>query len=167
MRPAVDPTLTHSLPATFAPTRILLIEDDARIGDVVSRALEAEGYHVDIAAGGKDGLQAAIRQPYDLVIRVRPTHLTAGGLSLDLIDRQVQTASGAVQLAQREFRLLLELLAAAGETLSKDHLLEAVWGYHFDPGSNVVDVYIRRLRAKIGNGIIKTIRGEGYRIDSV
>jgi DNA-binding response OmpR family regulator len=98
--------------------------------------------------------------------RAQPTQLIAGGLTLDLITRQVQTPSGRVVLAEREFRLLRELLASAGETLSKEHLLAAVWGYRFDPGSNVVDVYVRRLRAKIGNEVIKTIRGEGYRIDA-
>jgi two-component system, OmpR family, response regulator len=98
--------------------------------------------------------------------RAQPTQLIAGGLMLDLITRQVQTPSGRVVLAEREFRLLRELLASAGETLSKEHLLAAVWGYRFDPGSNVVDVYVRRLRAKIGNEVIKTIRGEGYRIDA-
>lgn len=98
--------------------------------------------------------------------RAQPTQLIAPGLMLDLITRQAQTPSGRVLLAEREFRLLRELLASAGETLSKEHLLAAVWGYRFDPGSNVVDVYVRRLRAKIGNDVIKTIRGEGYRIDA-
>jgi DNA-binding response OmpR family regulator len=98
--------------------------------------------------------------------RAQPTQLIAGDLMLDLITRQVQTPSGQVLLAEREFRLLRELLASAGETLSKEHLLAAVWGYQFDPGSNVVDVYVRRLRAKIGNEVIKTVRGEGYRIDA-
>jgi DNA-binding response OmpR family regulator len=54
----------------------------------------------------------------------------------------------------------------AGETLTKERLLAAVWGYHFDPGSNVVDVYVRRLRAKLGSDTIKTVRGEGYRVDA-
>jgi len=98
--------------------------------------------------------------------RAQPTQLMAGGVMLDLISRQAQTPSGRVLLAEREFRLLRELLASPGETLSKEHLLAAVWGYRFDPGSNVVDVYVRRLRAKIGNDVIKTIRGEGYRIDA-
>jgi DNA-binding response OmpR family regulator len=98
--------------------------------------------------------------------RARPTRLMAGGLTLDLITRQVQHQGRSVQLAEREFLLLRELLACAGETLSKEHLLASVWGYHFDPGSNVVDVYIRRLRAKAGAETIKTVRGEGYRVDT-
>jgi DNA-binding response OmpR family regulator len=98
--------------------------------------------------------------------RSRPTQIRAGALSLDLITRQVQHESRQVPLAEREFLLLRELMASAGETLSKEHLLATVWGYRFDPGSNVVDVYIRRLRAKIGTEAITTVRGEGYRIDT-
>ena len=94
------------------------------------------------------------------------TRLTVGPLTLDLIARQVQTESGRVPLAEREFLLLRELMSSAGDTVSKERLLATVWGYHFDPGSNVVDVYVRRLRAKIGGDAIRTVRGEGYRIDA-
>ena len=59
-----------------------------------------------------------------------------------------------------------ELVREAGRTVSKERLLSSVWGYHFDPGSNVVDVYIRRLRAKVGPEVITTVRGVGYRIDA-
>ena len=52
-----------------------------------------------------------------------------------------------------------------GRTISKERLLSSVWGYHFDPGSNVVDVYVRRLRAKLGADVIATVRGVGYRLD--
>ena len=94
------------------------------------------------------------------------TRLTVGPLTLDLIARQVQTESGRVLLAEREFLLLRELMSSAGDTVSKERLLATVWGYRFDPGSNVVDVYVRRLRAKLGGEAIKTVRGEGYRIDA-
>jgi DNA-binding response OmpR family regulator len=94
------------------------------------------------------------------------TRLTAGSLTLDLIAHQVQTESGRVLLAEREFLLLRELMSSAGDTVSKERLLATVWGYRFDPGSNVVDVYVRRLRAKLGGEAIKTVRGEGYRIDA-
>lgn len=96
----------------------------------------------------------------------RPTRLVVGGLTLDLISRQVRGHFGRVQLAEREFLLLRELMASAGETVGKDRILASVWGYHFDPGSNVVDVYVRRLRAKIGGDAIKTVRGEGYRVET-
>ena len=98
--------------------------------------------------------------------RSRLTQLAVGSLTLDLISREVSGEFGRVQLAEREFLLLRELMASAGETVSKDRILASVWGYHFDPGSNVVDVYVRRLRAKIGGDAIKTVRGEGYRIDA-
>ncbi|HEY4872400.1 MAG TPA: response regulator transcription factor [Candidatus Dormibacteraeota bacterium] len=94
------------------------------------------------------------------------TRLTAGPLTLDLIAHHVHTESGRVLLAEREFLLLRELMSSAGDTVSKERLLATVWGYRFDPGSNVVDVYIRRLRAKLGGEAIKTVRGEGYRIDA-
>ena len=98
--------------------------------------------------------------------RARPTRLAVGGLSLDLISRHAQGEFGRVQLAEREFLLLRDLMSCPGETVSKERILASVWGYRFDPGSNVVDVYVRRLRAKIGADAIKTVRGEGYRIDA-
>jgi DNA-binding response OmpR family regulator len=223
-------------PPSSSHARILVIDDEQRILDFVSRGLAAEGYVVDVASDAAAGLRAAFDQDHDLVIldlllpdrgghdvlrhlvhrrpgqpvivlsalsdtsskveslelgaqdylakpfsfeellarvrvrlrdaRSRPTVLTAGGLALDLISRAARTESGRVQLAEREFLLLRELMSGAGDTLSKERLLATVWGYRFDPGSNVVDVYVRRLRAKLGSDVIKTVRGEGYRIDA-
>lgn len=99
-------------------------------------------------------------------IRPHPLRLSAGRFALDLICREARGDHGLVQLAEREFLLFRELMTAAGTTLTKEHLLATVWGYHFDPGSNVVDVYVRRLRAKLGADSIKTLRGEGYRVDA-
>ncbi len=65
-------------------------------------------------------------------------------------------------MAEREFLLLQELMREAGRMVRRQALRERVWGCRFDPGSNVVDVYVRRLRAKLGADIIETIRGEGY-----
>jgi two-component system, OmpR family, copper resistance phosphate regulon response regulator CusR len=98
--------------------------------------------------------------------RASPARLQAGGVSLDLIGRRADAGEGAVPLAEREFLLLRELMRHAGTTVSKERLLSSVWGYHFDPGSNVVDVYVRRLRAKLGAGAVTTVRGVGYRIDT-
>lgn len=98
--------------------------------------------------------------------RLRAVHLVAGGYTLDLIRREAHGFGAHAALAEREFLLLRELMGAAGTTVSKEQLLAAVWGYRFDPGSNVVDVYVRRVRAKLGTDSIKTIRGEGYRVDS-
>jgi len=98
--------------------------------------------------------------------RPTPVTLAAEGFTMDLIRREVTGDFGRVLLAEREFLLLRELMGAAGTTVLKEHLLASVWGYHFDPGSNVVDVYVRRLRAKLGTDSIKTVRGEGYRVDA-
>jgi DNA-binding response OmpR family regulator len=92
------------------------------------------------------------------------TSMVAGRLRLDLIRREADSGAGPVALAEREFLLLRELMQHSGRTVSKQRLLSAVWRYHFDPGSNVVDVYVRRLRAKLGADVITTMRGEGYRI---
>jgi DNA-binding response OmpR family regulator len=97
--------------------------------------------------------------------RSRPTVLTMGSLKLDLVHRQAEGDFGRVRLAEREFLLLRQLMRCAGETVTRERLLADVWGYHFDPGSNVVDVYVRRLRAKLGGELIKTVREEGYRVD--
>jgi DNA-binding response OmpR family regulator len=87
-------------------------------------------------------------------------------MSLDVIRREADAGSGPVALAEREFLLLRELMRNAGRTVSKERLLSAVWGYHFEPESNVVDVYVRRLRAKLGADSVITVRGEGYRVDA-
>ena len=93
-----------------------------------------------------------------------PMTLVAGSIRLDLMRREADSGAGPVPLAEREYLLLRELMERKGETVSKQRLLSAVWKYHFDPGSNVVDVYVRRLRAKLGAEVISTMRGEGYRI---
>jgi two-component system, OmpR family, copper resistance phosphate regulon response regulator CusR len=111
-------------------------------------------------------LLARVRARLRIAARSIQTRLSAGSLTLDLIGRQVDAGSGPIPLAQREFLLLGELLRNAGQTVSKERLLSSVWGYHFDPGSNVVDVYVRRLRAKLGAEAIVTVRGVGYRIDA-
>ncbi|MEP6972815.1 MAG: response regulator transcription factor [Actinomycetota bacterium] len=98
--------------------------------------------------------------------RTNQTHLVARGLSLDVIRRQADAGAGPVPLADREFLLLRELMCNAGRTVSKERLLSSVWGYHFDPGSNVVDVYVGRLRTKLGAATIATVRGVGYRVEA-
>lgn len=114
-----------------------------------------------------DELLARVHARLRTAARSGPTRLRAGSLALDLIRRQADAGSGPIPLAEREFLLLGELMRNAGRTVSKERLLSSVWGYHFDPGSNVVDVYVRRLRAKLGAGAIVTMRGVGYRIDAV
>jgi len=217
--------------------RILVIEDEPRILGFLARGLEAEGFAVDAARNGAEGLNRARRDNYDLVLldlllpgldgltvlhelnRARPDlpvmivsarsdlptklrgfglgaadylskpfsfdeliarirvqlrkarqgdngHvLHAGTLVLDLARREARVGSLTAQLSDREFRVLHHLAEHLGEIISRESLLSEVWGYHFDPGSNVVDVCIRRLRKKLGaDAPIETIRHAGYRL---
>jgi two-component system, OmpR family, copper resistance phosphate regulon response regulator CusR len=111
----------------------------------------------------------------ELVARVRahtrhrsgePTAtVRAGALELDVTRRRARLGGRMVDLSDREFRLLHHLVSHAGETVSRERLLSEVWGYSFDPGSNVVDVCVRRLRKKLGTAdAIETVRNAGYRI---
>ncbi len=88
-----------------------------------------------------------------------------GALELDLARRQATVADKIADLSDREFRLLYHLVSHAGEVVSRERLLSEVWGYSFDPGSNVVDVCVRRLRQKLGEASpIETVRHAGYRL---
>jgi DNA-binding response OmpR family regulator len=91
--------------------------------------------------------------------------LTVGAISLDLRTRRATVAGREVDLSAREFRLAEIFLRNAGMVLSREQLLDLVWGYDFDPGSNVVDVYVGYLRKKLGTSTISTVRGVGYRLD--
>jgi two-component system copper resistance phosphate regulon response regulator CusR len=91
--------------------------------------------------------------------------LHAGALVLDQARREARMGAHASRLTDGEFRLLHHLLEHAGEVISRERLLAEVWGYDFDPRSNVVDVSIRRLRRKLGPGApIETVRNVGYRL---
>ncbi len=93
--------------------------------------------------------------------------LQAGGLTLDLARRQASVDGNIAALSDREFHLLHHLLEHSGEVVSRQRLLAEVWGYHFEPGSNVVDVCVRRLRKKLGpNASIETVRHAGYRLSA-
>ena len=88
--------------------------------------------------------------------------VVAAGLTLDTVRRTADLGSGPVKLSEREFLLLQHLVHKQGEVCTRVELLSAVWGYGFDPGSNVVDVYVGRLRAKLGTELIETVRNVGY-----
>ena len=91
----------------------------------------------------------------------------AGRLMLDLTRREVRVGDEVTELSDREFRLLRELALRPGEVISRERLLAQVWGYHFDPRSNVVEVSMRRLRKRLGeNAAIETVRHTGYRLTS-
>ena len=217
--------------------RILVIEDEPRILAFVTRGLEAEGFTVDGATDGGEGLRRAVLAEYDLVVldlllprldglavlrelqqrrpavpvvivsargdletklrgfdlgacdyvskpfvfdellaRIRAqlrwgrvggdgNVVSAGPLTLDLARRQARLGDVVAELSDREFRLLHHLACHHGEVVSRERLLSEVWGYHFDPRSNVVDVCVRRLRKKLGAGApIETVRHGGYRL---
>ena len=96
------------------------------------------------------------------------TKLAVGELELDLLTRTATRDGQAIDLQPREFRLLEYLMRHAGQVVTRTMLLESVWEYHFDPQTNVIDVHISRLRAKIDKGfttpLLHTIRGAGYMI---
>jgi len=140
-------------------------------------ALTARDSSQDLAAGLDGGADDYIPKPFtfdELLARIRArlrdreragvTRLEHGGLVLDLLDRRATVAGREVELSSREFALAEQLMRHAGEVLTREQLLSRVWGFDFDPGSNVVDVYIRYLRAKLGAELIETVRGAGYRL---
>ena len=96
--------------------------------------------------------------------------LTVGDLEIDLLSRQVRRCGRNIPLGTREFGLLEYLARHAGQVVTRTMMLEKIWNYHFDPGSNVVDVHIGRLRRKLEEGfptpILHTVRGAGYRLSA-
>ena len=216
-------------------SRVLVIEDDERLGRMVCRALEAEGYPTERSTSGSDGLAQALARDFDLVVldlmlpgmdgrqvlerlvRERPEQrvlvlsavpeigtrvavleagaadflgkpfavaellarvrarlrspapgaakrwLTAGPIRLDLRRRRAEVNGTDTELPGREFLLLQHLMTRAGQACSREELLADVWGLTFDPGSNVVDVYVRRLRGTLDRpNRIETVRHVGY-----
>lgn len=98
------------------------------------------------------------------------TSLKAGDLEMNLLTRKVTRAGKKIDLQPREFRLLEYLMRHAGQVVTRTMLLEKVWDYNFDPQTNVIDVHISRLRAKIdkefGEPMLQTVRGAGYRLQA-
>ena len=97
------------------------------------------------------------------------TMLEVADLKMDLLRRQVSRGGSNIDLQQREFLLLEYLMRHVGQVVTRTMLLEAVWGYHFDPQTNVIDVHMSRLRAKIDKDfdppLLHTVRGAGYRLE--
>jgi DNA-binding response OmpR family regulator len=108
-------------------------------------------------------VQALIRRAHH---EIEPTRLLAGGLSIDLLTREVRRGGSKLDLQRREFALLEYLMRNAGKVVSKTMILEHVWGYDFDPMTNVVDVLVSRLRHKVDRDfdkkLVQTHRGVGY-----
>ncbi len=139
--------------------------------------LTARDAITDLVQGFDRGADDYITKPFkfdELLARVRArlrdkesavdTVLSHDGVVLDLLSRRVTVDGVAADLSAREFTLAEEFLRHPDEVLSREQLLSRVWGYDFDPGSNVVDVYVRYLRQKIGADRIETVRGMGYRL---
>ena len=131
----------------------------------------------DKVAGLERGADDYVTKPFrfeELLARVRArlrdermverTVLRAGEIVLDLRTRRAATEGRTVDLTAREFTMLEVLIRHAGQVLSREQLLSHVWGYDYDPGSNVVDVYVGYLRRKLGSNSIETVRGMGYRL---
>jgi len=109
-------------------------------------------------------LVARVQARLRAAARPGPPMLSCGRLTLDLLHHQADAGAGPVPLTSRESQLLWELMHRPGAVVSKDDLLERVWGGATDSVSNVVDVYVRRLRSRLGFDVITTVRGEGYRV---
>ena len=218
--------------------RLLIVEDDLEIAAFIMKGLTQEGFILDHAANGEDGLHLAQNESYDaaiidvmlpkldglsiietlrrrhvnlpvlilsakrsvddrvrgiqkggddylvkpfafseLLVRVQAlirrssqtiesSSLMVGDLSLDLLTREVYRSGKKIEVQPREFALLEYLMRNADRVLSKTMILEHIWGFHFDPQTNVVDVLICRLRNKVDKNspqkMIQTIRGVGY-----
>jgi len=217
--------------------RVLVVEDEKKTAAFVRKALQAEGYAVDVCHNGDEGLAAPSATPYDAIVldimlpgrdglsivrrwrqahnnvpvlllsargdvnervegldagaddylpkpfalvelaaRVRAltrrvgdnksTVLRVADLTLDTVTHLVRRRGTEIELTAREYRLLEFLMRSAGRLCGRMMILEKVWDYDFDPGTNLVDVYIRRLREKIDEGfepkLLYTVRGSGY-----
>lgn len=101
--------------------------------------------------------------PVETIAPAAATEVTSGAVTLDLRSRRVRVGGREIDLSAREFLLLETFLRHPGQVLTREQLLSHVWGFDFDPGSNVVDVYVRYLRKKIGAHRIETVRGMSYR----
>jgi DNA-binding response OmpR family regulator len=132
----------------------------------------------DVVAGLEGGADDYVTKPFrfeELLARVRarlraervsePTVLRVGACALDLRTRRVIVDGRTVELTAREFALAETFFRHPGQVMSREQLLSHVWGYDYDPGSNVVDVYVRYLRKKLGEERISTVRGMGYRLE--
>ena len=217
--------------------RILVVEDEPKIGAFLKRGLQAEGFSVAVSNDGEQGLARALTDDIDLVIldlilpglsgeqvltrlrherrslpvivltakdaiadrvsnldagaddylakpfsftellaRIRArlrssgtggtVQLRCGPLWLDVRAREVTIDGRSTELTPREFALLEAFMRHPGQVLSQAQLLDQVWGYQHDPGSNVAEVYVGYLRRKLRPGLIETVRGAGYRLSA-
>lgn len=113
----------------------------------------------------------AITRRKDAAASTDGSRLQVGDLTLDLLSRTARRSGREIELGNKEFQLLEYLMRHAGQVVTRTMLIEAIWDYNFNPGTNVIDVHISRLRAKIDaegeTGMISTVRGAGYRLDAL
>lgn len=167
MLPGLDGlSLIDTLRARGVRTPVLILSARRSVDDRV-RGLQAGGddYLTKPFAFAEllARLQALIRRSTGTSA---PTRLSVGDLSMDLLTRRIQRGSQTIELRPREFALLEYLLRNPGKVLTKTMILSHVWGYNFDPNTNVVDVLVSRLREKIDRPfparLLQTVRGVGY-----
>jgi DNA-binding response OmpR family regulator len=218
-------------------SRILIAEDEPRIASFLEKGLQANGFTTTVSEDGREALDLADSEDFDLLIldvglpgrdgfsvlrelrkrgrrlpvviltardsvedtvagleggaddyvpkpfrfeellarvraRLREDHvaestvLRVGEASLDLRTRRLTVGTRTVELTAREFAMAEMFFRHPGQVLSREQLLSHVWGYDYDPGSNVVEVYVRYLRQKLGEPWITTVRGMGYRLEA-
>ena len=219
--------------------KILVVEDDKKLGGFLRKGLEAQGFVVDFCDNGDEGFTLATTRSYDAMVLdimlpgrdglsilrnlrerhsnvpiilctarsalnerleglntgaddylVKPFYIDElvarlhalirrasgqqnnlvqhGDLTVNLLTREVKFGAKPVELTAREFALLTYLLRSPGRTFTRAQICEHVWNYHFDPGTNLVDVYVQHVRKKLSNAggdpVIETVRSVGYRI---
>jgi DNA-binding response OmpR family regulator len=140
--------------------------------------LTARDSVTDTVAGLEGGADDYMTKPFrfeELIARIRvrlraetafeTTVLRLASAALDLRTRRLMVGDRSIELTAREFALAEVFFRHPGQVLSREQLLSHVWGYDYDPGSNVVEVYVRYLRQKLGEGWITTVRGMGYRLE--
>jgi DNA-binding response OmpR family regulator len=144
-------------------TQVIVLTARAELTDrVLGLELGADDYLVKPFAF--EELLARIRARVRTLEQVERRHLAFDGIRMDLLERNVSVGGRRVELPARQFELLEVFLRAPGEVLDREQLLEQVWGLAFDPGTNIVDVYVGYLRRKIGAARIETVRNHGYRL---
>ena len=172
MLPSVDGlTITRTLRASENNTPVLILSALGQV-DARVKGLQAGGDDYLVKPFAFSELEARV----DALSRraqgktVTETTLTIANLEMDLLARTVKRAGTMIDLQPRDFQLLEYLMRHVGQVVTRTMLLEHVWDYHFDPQTNVIDVHISRLRAKIDKDfdtpLIHTIRGAGYKIDA-